>query len=67
MRPQHIHSRGLPGLGLFREDAPNPQEADGSRKFRGFMGWGMGGGDILMETEVHGEDVEESKGGPGGE
>jgi hypothetical protein len=37
MRPQHIYSRGLPGLGLIREDAPNSQETGGPREFRGLV------------------------------
>jgi hypothetical protein len=27
-------------LGLFRENAPNPQETGGPRGFRGLVGWG---------------------------
>ena len=50
MRPQHTHSRGLPGLCSFRDDAPNPQETGGPREFRGQLGWEIGGGDILLET-----------------
>jgi len=37
--PWHIYSRGLPSLGSVREDAPNPQETEGPRKFRGLAGW----------------------------
>ena len=51
MRPQHIYSRGLQGLGSVREDIPNTQETGGPGKFRGLVGWVMGGGDILLETE----------------
>ena len=32
--PQHIYSRGIPNLGLVREDVPNPQETWGPREFR---------------------------------
>jgi len=35
---QHIYSRGFPGLGSVREDAPNPQETGGPRRFRGLVG-----------------------------
>ena len=40
--PQHTYSRGLPGLCSFIDDAPNPQETGGPRKFRGQVGWGDG-------------------------
>jgi hypothetical protein len=40
--PRHTYSRGWPGLCLFRDDAPNPQEAGGTREFRGQVGWGFG-------------------------
>jgi hypothetical protein len=40
--PQHTYSRGLPGLCSFRDDAPNPQETGGPRKFRGQLGCGVG-------------------------
>jgi hypothetical protein len=40
MSPQHTHSRGLPGLCSFRDDAPNPQETGGPREFKGQVGWG---------------------------
>jgi hypothetical protein len=33
-----LYSRGLPGLYSFRDDAPNPQETVGPRKFRGQVG-----------------------------
>ena len=33
--PKHTYSRGLPGLGLVREDAPNPQETGGHRQSLG--------------------------------
>jgi hypothetical protein len=36
--PQHIYSRGLLGLGLVREDVPNPQETEGPREFRDLVG-----------------------------
>jgi hypothetical protein len=42
MRPQHIYSRGLPGLCSFRDDAPNPQDTGGPREFRGQMGRRVG-------------------------
>ena len=42
MRPQHISSRGLQGLGSVREDAPNPEETGGPTEFRGLVGWGSG-------------------------
>ena len=37
-----MYSRGLPGLGLVREDTPNPPEIKGPREFRGLVGrhWG---------------------------
>jgi hypothetical protein len=38
MNPQHTHSRALPGLCSFRDDAPNPQETGGPREFRGQVG-----------------------------
>jgi len=44
MRPQtHIQQRTA-GLGLdsVREDAPNPQETGGPRKWRGLVGWEVG-------------------------
>jgi hypothetical protein len=52
MRPQHIYSRGLLGLGWVRENALNPQESGGPREFRGLVGCGIGGrgGYIFMET-----------------
>jgi hypothetical protein len=51
MRSQHIYSRGLPGLGLVREDVPNPQDTGDPREFRSLVGrGGRGGGDILVET-----------------
>jgi len=34
-----MYSRGLPGLGSVRADAPNPQETGGPREFRGMVGW----------------------------
>jgi hypothetical protein len=42
------------GLGLVRDDSPNPQETGGPREWRTLVGWGMrgsGGGDILVETK----------------
>jgi len=41
-------------LGSVREDALNPQETRGPRKFRGLVGWGLRGGHILLETEGQG-------------
>jgi hypothetical protein len=38
--PQHIYSRGLPGLCSIRDDTPNPQDTGGHREFRGQEGWG---------------------------
>ena len=65
MRPPTLYSRGLPGLGSVREDAPNPQETGGPREFRGLVEWG---GDILVETEGQRGvwDMEQSEGRPGG-
>jgi hypothetical protein len=60
--PQHIYSRRLPGLCLFRDDALNSQETGGPREFKGQVGWGVG---ISMWRQVGGEevwDVEESEG-----
>jgi hypothetical protein len=42
--PQHVFRRGLQGLGLVRDDAPNSQETGGPRDFRGLMWVGVGGG-----------------------
>jgi hypothetical protein len=36
--PQHIYSRGLPGLDSVREDVPNPQETWGPKEWGG---WGV--------------------------
>ena len=38
-----MYSRGLPGLGSVREDAPNSQETGGPREFRSLVGWVVGG------------------------
>jgi hypothetical protein len=38
--PQHIYSRGLPGLGSVREDAPYIQETRSPREWSGLVGWG---------------------------
>ena len=35
-----MYSRGLLDLCSIRDDAPNPQETGGPRKFRGQVGWG---------------------------
>jgi hypothetical protein len=40
--PQHTDSRGLPGLCLFRDGAPNPQEPGDPREFKGQVEWGWG-------------------------
>jgi hypothetical protein len=55
----------MSGLGLVREDAPNPQEAGagGPREFRDLVGtslWRQGAGEEVW-------DVEQSEGGPGRE
>ena len=42
MSPKNIYSRGLLGLHSVREDAPNPHETGGPRKWRGLMGGGLG-------------------------
>ena len=57
------------GLGLVREDAPNPQETRGHREFTGVRGYWVSGGDILVERGVAEEvwDVEQTEGGPGGD
>jgi hypothetical protein len=39
MRPPTHVQQGLPGLGLVRDDAPNPQET-GSLEVRWGGGWG---------------------------
>jgi hypothetical protein len=48
MRPPTQYSRGLPGLGSFREDhiTLNILEAQGSLE----VWWMVGGEDILLET-----------------
>jgi hypothetical protein len=48
--PQHIYSRGLPGLHSVRKDVPSPQETGGPGEFRGLVGvwWD---GDILVEGD----------------
>jgi hypothetical protein len=58
-----IYSRGLPGLDSVIEDSPSPQEIGGPREFRGLVGWGVWGKDILMETRGAGQrlDQEENK------
>ena len=35
--PHHIYSRGLPGLGLVREESPNHQESGGPSEFRSLV------------------------------
>ena len=42
--PQNIYSRGLLGLGLVRDDAPNHQETGDLREFSGLVGlrWKLG-------------------------
>jgi hypothetical protein len=57
---QHIYSRGLPGLGSSREDAPNPQETGDPREFRGLVScgqWGVGTSYGDMEKWVQGEGM----------
>jgi hypothetical protein len=52
MKTQHIYNRGLPCLGLVREDAPDPQVTGGPRVFRVLMVFFFGGGggrDILIQ------------------
>jgi hypothetical protein len=49
-QPQQIYSRGLSGLGLGREDAPNPQVTGDPREFIVLVGLEVGDGDILVET-----------------
>jgi hypothetical protein len=62
MRPQHIYSRGLPGLASVREAAPNlGLEAPGSGK--AWWGWG----DILLEMREEEWDEELLEGRLGGE
>jgi len=39
-------------VGSVREDAPDPKETRGPRKFRGLVGWW--GRDILVETQGSG-------------
>jgi hypothetical protein len=65
--PQQINSRGLLGLCSSRDDVPNPQETGGLREFRGLVGWGLWGGNILLETVGKEEvwDVKQSEGRPG--
>ena len=38
------------GLSSIREDASNLQETGGLGEFRGLVGWGLSGVDILVET-----------------
>jgi hypothetical protein len=64
--PTHIQQRTASSI---REDAPNPQDIGGPRKFRVLVGWELGGGDILVETG-DGEEVwhlEQLEGGLRGE
>ena len=42
LKTQHVYNRGLLGLGLVREDVPNPQETGDLREFRGQVGWRVG-------------------------
>jgi hypothetical protein len=53
--PQHIYSRGLPGLASVREDVPNPGETWDPREWEGLWSRGVGG-DTLLETGL-GEDI----------
>ena len=62
---QHIYSRGLLCLCSVREDAPNPQETGGPRKFRGLVVWGVG---TTSQRQGCGEEVwgvEHLEGGQG--
>ena len=56
----------LPCLDSVREDTTNPQETSGSREWGGLVMWGLGSGDILLETGEELWDVEQSEGRPGG-
>jgi hypothetical protein len=49
MRPQHIYSRRLPGLGSVRDDAPDPQETGGPGILEFSWGRECSVGDILVE------------------
>jgi hypothetical protein len=40
------------GLNSVREDATNPQDTGGPRKFRGLLRLGVGDRDIFVETGV---------------
>ena len=40
--PEHTYKKRLPGLHLFRDDAPNSQDTGGSREFRDQEEWGWG-------------------------
>jgi len=67
MMPPTIYLRGFLDLGSAREDAPNPQETGGSRRFKGLVGWLRWGhpcGDWGLGVKVW--DVEQSWGEPGG-
>jgi hypothetical protein len=48
--PTHIEQRTA-GSGSVRDDVPNPEETGGPREFRDQVGWEVGVGDILLETE----------------
>jgi hypothetical protein len=55
---QHTYSGVLPGLFLFRDDAPNPQETEGPKEFRGQVAWEVGtstwrkeGGEEVWDVE----------------
>ena len=66
MRPQHIYSRGLQGLGSVREHAPNSLVTRGPREFSGLVGCEL---ETSLWEKGHEEkvwDVKQSEGGQGG-
>ena len=67
MRPQHIYSRGLPGLVSVRDDACNPQETGCPREFRVLVGWGCVVGTSLWRQEGRVWYVENLGDGQGGD
>jgi hypothetical protein len=64
-----MYSRGLPGLGLVREDVPNPEETGGPREFRDLEASEADWWNILVEIEGEEEvwNLEQLEGGSGGE
>ena len=61
---QQIYSRGLLGLGLVREDVPNPQETGDPRDLEVWWGggWGhphrdMGGEEVWDVEELEGNKI----------